>query len=352
MYTVSVASSRSYDVIIGSGLLSEAGDRIRALSKAQTAVIVSDDRVFPLYGASVSSSLQAAGFRTLSFVFHHGEKSKCVAVWNDLLEMMCGAHVTRSDLIVALGGGVVGDLAGFAAATYQRGIDFVQLPTTLLAAVDSSVGGKTAVDLAAGKNQVGCFYQPILVLCDTNTLRTLPEEEYRCGCAEIIKYAVIGSEPFFRDLSAVPVRDAYEKVIRTCVEMKRDFVMKDEYDRGQRMLLNFGHTFGHAAEALSGYTILHGQGVAIGMAVIARAAARRGILPEKDADALLSLIRLYGLPVDASWPADRMAEIALSDKKASGSTVRLIVPERIGSCRIVAVPSSELIRWLHDGGVR
>ena len=352
MKRIDIPASRAYPVMIGAGLLREAGERISGVRKASAAVIVSDDHVFPLYGVSLAESLRASGLRVEAFVFPHGEQHKTVAVWKDLLEFLCSARITRSDLIVALGGGVVGDLAGFAASAYQRGIGYVQIPTSLLAMVDSSVGGKTAVDLDGGKNMVGSFYQPLLVLCDPDTLATLPEEEYRCGCAEIIKYGMIGDADFFASLARTPVREQYETVIAACVEMKRRYVMEDEFDTGLRMMLNFGHTFGHAAEICSGFSILHGQGVAVGMAVIARAACRRGILSAADRDALLELIRSYGLPTEARWPAEEMAAAARSDKKSTGDAVRLILPEKIGRCRIERVPSQDLLSWLRDGGVR
>ncbi len=351
MKTIAIAASEAYEVRIGRGLLDRCGEMIRAISDASAVMIVSDDRVDPLYGDRTAASLQAAGFRVERFVFPHGEAHKTVETWHQLLERLCACHITRTDLIVALGGGVVGDLAGFAAATYQRGIRYIQLPTTLLAMVDSSVGGKTAVDLDGGKNMVGSFHQPALVLCDPDTLSTLPEEEYRCGCAEIIKYAMIGSRDFFRRLKDRPVREQYEEVITTCVEMKRRYVLEDEFDTGLRMMLNFGHTFGHAAEACSHFGILHGQGVAIGMSIICRAACARGVFSPEDRDALLALLRLYGLPTEASWPAEDMARAAGSDKKATGSAVRLIVPEAIGTCRIEKVPSAELLTWLRQGGV-
>lgn len=219
-----------------------------------------------LYAARLEASLTRAGFRVVTFTYPGGEHCKTLATYTALLDFLAAHRLSRSDLIVALGGGVTGDLAGFAAATYQRGIPFVQVPTTLLAAVDSSVGGKTAVNLDSGKNQVGCFYQPSLVLCDPDTLRTLPPEEYRNGCAEVIKYAVLRSAPFFDELRAQPVSAQVGHVIATCVGMKRDLVVADEFDRGSRQLLNLGHTFGHAVEACSGYTVPHGCGVAIGMA--------------------------------------------------------------------------------------
>ena len=247
---------------------------------------------------------------------------------------------------------VFGAEAGFAAATYQRGIPFVQVPTTLLAAVDSSVGGKTAVNLDSGKNQVGCFYQPSLVLCDPDTLRTLPPEEYRNGCAEVIKYAVLRSAPFFSELRAAPVSAQVEHVIATCVSMKRDLVAADEFDRGSRQLLNLGHTFGHAVEACSGYAVPHGCGVAIGMAIIARAAAKRGICTDDTCAQILALLRQYGLPVDCAYPVEQMLGTILHDKKASGGSINLIVPTAVGSCEIRKTPASEISDWLRAGGAK
>ena len=239
----------------------------------------------------------------------------------------------------------------FAAATYQRGIPFVQVPTTLLAAVDSSVGGKTAVNLASGKNQVGCFYQPSLVLCDPDTLRTLPPEEYRNGCAEVIKYAVLRSEPFFDALRAEPVSAQVEHVIATCVGMKRDLVAADEFDRGSRQLLNLGHSFGHAVEKCSDYAVPHGCGVAIGMAIIARAAAKRGICTDDTCAQILALLRQYGLPTETAFTRDALTDAARSDKKIADGKLHLIVPERIGRCRIETIPAADIPAWLADGGI-
>lgn len=353
MKTIHIPASSEYDILIDSGLLSQAGEMFRSLPQAAvSSVIVSDDLVDPLYGDRMEDSLRRAGLRTARFVFPHGEAHKNIDTWKDLLEFCCSFRLTRSDLLIALGGGVVGDLTGFAAAVYQRGIRYVQIPTSLLAMVDSSVGGKTAVDLAGGKNMAGAFHQPALVLCDPDTLSTLPEEEYRCGCAEIIKYAMISDEDFFHQLEALPVRDQLVPVIATCLEMKRRYVLEDEFDTGLRMMLNFGHTFGHAAEACSRFSILHGQGVAIGMSIMARAACEKGILSAADRDALLALIRRYGLPAEASWPAENLAAAALSDKKSAGRSVRIIVPEKIGRCRIEEIPSADLLTWLHLGGVK
>ena len=351
METIRIDASRAYDVIIGSGLIKDAGGRIGSIA-ASAAVIVSDDNVFPIYGKALRTSLESAGLRVLEFVIPHGEKSKNLGTYEELLEFLCENRVTRSDALVALGGGVAGDLTGFAAATFQRGLGFVQMPTTLLAAVDASVGGKTAVDLKSGKNQAWAFYQPFLVLCDTDTLKTLPEEEYRCGCAEVIKYAMIGSEGLFDEISETPVKEEYEKVICRCVEMKRDYVLKDEFDRGERMFLNFGHTMGHAAEALSKFTLLHGQAVAMGMAAVTKSAAKKGVCTEKTETALTALLEKYGLPTEIPYKLDDMLSAAGTDKKAAGENYRLIVPEKIGRCRIETVDIKGLSSWMKDGGIK
>lgn len=352
MTCVEVRASRSYEVLIGGGLLDELGSRLRALSRAKTAAILAGDNVFPLYGERAARSLEAAGFRIVSHVIPHGEGAKNLGTYGEVLRFLAAERMTRGDVLIALGGGVTGDLAGFAAATYQRGIDFVQVPTTLLAAVDSSVGGKTAVNLESGKNQVGCFYQPLLVLCDPDLLESLPENEFRAGCAEVIKYGVLDNAPFFEELRHTPVRRQLEHVIKTCVEMKRDIVAEDEFDRGRRQLLNLGHSFGHAVEACSGFTVLHGEAVAVGMAAITKAACAKGICSEETLTQLLELLRAYGLPTETEYPLDKMAEAALSDKKLDGDTMHLVLPEAIGRCRIETVSASELREWMLLGGIR
>ena len=337
MTTIHVTASREYDVLVQPGLLDDAGAQIaHTLGAGRTAAVVAGETVAGLYAARLEASLTRAGFRVVTFVYPGGEHCKTLATYAALLDFLAAHRLSRSDLIVALGGGVTGDLAGFAAATYQRGIPFVQVPTTLLAAVDSSVGGKTAVNLDSGKNQVGCFYQPSLVLCDPDTLQTLPPEEYRNGCAEVIKYAVLRS---------------VGHVISTCVGMKRDLVAADEFDRGSRQLLNLGHTFGHAVEACSGYTVPHGCGVSIGMAIIARAAARRGICTDDTCAQILALLRQYGLPTETDFCRDALADAARADKKIAGGVLHLIVPERIGRCRIEMVPAEDIPAWLADGGI-
>ena len=351
MRSIHIKASREYDVLVERGLLDRAGELLREVSAPGMAAIVSDDTVYALYGERTVKALEKAGYRVHSFTFPAGEGSKNLSTYADVLHFLGEHRFSRSDVVVALGGGVVGDLAGFAAATYQRGIPFVQVPTTLLAAVDSSVGGKTAVNLASGKNQVGCFYQPSLVLCDPDTLRTLPPEEYRNGCAEVIKYAVLRSEPFFSELRMAPVSAQVEHVIATCVAMKRDLVAADEFDRGSRQLLNLGHSFGHAVEKCSDYAVPHGCGVAIGMAIIARAAAKRGICTEDTCAQILALLRQYGLPTETDFTCDALTDAARSDKKIADGKLHLIVPERIGYCRIETIPAADIRAWLADGGI-
>lgn len=351
MKTVHIPASRQYDVLIGRGLLQSAGAQIRGVTKASAIMIVSDDAVWPLFGETVQRSLEAEGFRVCTFVFPHGESSKNAATYLQLLDALAAQRLTRTDALVALGGGVVGDLTGFAASTYLRGLGFIQIPTTLLAMVDSSVGGKTAIDLPAGKNLAGTFYQPWLVLCDPDCLQTLPENIFRDGCAEVIKYAVLRSEPFFSELRTAPVSAQVEHVIATCVGMKRDLVAADEFDRGSRQLLNLGHSFGHAVEKCSDYAVPHGCGVAIGMAVIARAAARRGICTEDTCAQIIALLRQYGLPTETDFTCDALTDAARSDKKIADGKLHLIVPERIGHCRIEMIPAADIRAWLADGGV-
>lgn len=352
MTSLRIEASRSYDVRIEKGLFDNVGELVRSVSVGSKVCIVSDDIVFALYGERAIRSLESAGFEVFKFVFEHGEGSKCIRVYTELLEYLLCHRLTRSDMLVALGGGVVGDLTGFAAATYQRGIRFVQVPTTLLAMVDSSVGGKTAVNLENGKNQVGAFYQPSLVVCDPDILSTLPEEEFLCGCAEVIKYAVFGDREFFEQLENIPAKEQLENIITRCIEMKRDVVAADEFDNGARMILNLGHTVGHTVEALSGFTVLHGQGVAIGMSVICRSAKSMGMLSDDDCKRIINLIAKYGLPTQTQYSLEDIYGCALSDKKVSDKYITIVVPDRIGSAKLVKLPKEELREWLAAGGIQ
>ena len=343
MKTVTVNASKTYEIKIGPGLLSTLGVEAAALGKAKKVAIVSETNVYPLYGARAEISLKNAGFEVVSFVFPAGEESKSAATYLELLNFLAEKKLTRTDLIVALGGGVVGDLAGFAAATYLRGIRFIQVPTTLLAAVDSSVGGKTAIDLPAGKNLAGAFWQPSLVLCDTDTLISLPHDIFIDGCAEVIKYGILYDEPFFSYLERTGPDFDREAVIARCVEMKRDVVMEDEFDTGARMKLNLGHTIGHGVEASSNFTLSHGKSVAIGMAIVSRASKC------PDNDRIIGILKMSGLPTATDTDADTLFRYALSDKKRSGGTVNLIIPRKIGDCAIVPTPVEEILPFIEEG---
>ena len=349
MTTIEVNASRSYPVHIGSGLLPALGGMIAGLGKVRKVCIVSETNVWPLYGAAADASLHAAGLETCAFVFPAGEASKNGTTYLELLNFLAENRLTRSDLLVALGGGVVGDLTGFAAATYLRGIRFVQVPTTLLAAVDSSVGGKTAIDLPAGKNLAGAFCQPSLVLCDTDCLATLPEDIFRDGCAEVIKTAILFDETLFMELVRDGLKFDREQVIAKCVAHKRDIVVADEFDRGQRNLLNLGHTVGHAVEALSEFTLSHGKSVAIGTAIVARSAVKAGLCDQATATRIMWLLEKFGLPIFTHHTASELLDAALSDKKRSGDTVNLILPKTIGECIISPTPVSELESFIQAG---
>ena len=279
----------------------------------------------------------------VSYVFPAGEESKNGQVFLDLLNFLAENRLSRSDMIVALGGGVVGDLAGFAAASYLRGVRFLQVPTTLLAAVDSSVGGKTAIDLPAGKNLAGAFCQPSLVLCDTDTLNSLPTDIFRDGCAEVIKYGVLYDPKLFAHLEEKGLAFDREAVITRCVELKRDVVMEDEFDTGARMKLNLGHTVGHGVEAKSRFALSHGKAVAIGMAIVSRA-SNCGDTPR-----ILALLEKFGLPTRTDYSADDLFTYTLSDKKRSGGTVNLIIPRAIGDCDIVPTKVESLKSFIQAG---
>ena len=343
MNTVTVSASKTYDILIGSGLLPQLGAQVKKLGKASKICVVSETTVFPLSGKTVTDSLESAGVSVVNCVFPAGEESRSGTVWLKLLNFLAQSGLTRTDIVVALGGGVTGDLAGFAAASFLRGIRFVQVPTTLLAAVDSSVGGKTAIDLPAGKNLAGAFCQPSLVLCDTDTLNTLPIDISRDGCAEVIKYGILYDPVLFAHLEEKGLDFDREAVITRCVELKRDVVMEDEFDTGARMKLNLGHTIGHGVEAKSNFTLSHGKSVAIGMAIVSRAC---GCV---DTPRILAILRQFGLPTTTEDTADEILSYALSDKKRSGDLVKLILPNAIGDCAIVPTPVSKLKSFIQAG---
>lgn len=341
-------TQRNYAVLLGNGLLKQAGQRIRAVSAARQAMLVTDDAVAPLYAAVVRESLQTAGFVVQEFVFPHGEGSKTMQTYTLLLEKLAEQQFARSDLLVALGGGVVGDVTGYAAASYLRGIAFVQIPTTLLAMVDSSVGGKTGVNLFAGKNLAGAFWQPDLVLADTATLNTLSDTVYSDGMAEVIKYGMIRDTVLLQKLEEVSPKQVPEALLARCITHKRDIVVQDTFDHGQRQLLNFGHTIGHAVERLSEYRISHGQAVAIGMVVVTRACEYWGLCKSCSAP-LRALLQAWDLPIQSPYGAVALADAAASDKKCAGDTITLVIPKRLGECILHPMAHADLAAFLEPG---
>lgn len=337
MITVKIKCSNPYEVHIGSESLGSLGVLVREICGGQRAVIITDETVWQLYGQQCSQTLLDSNFEVFSQVSPPGESSKSLERYGEILEALAQEKVTRGDVIVALGGGVVGDMAGFVAATYLRGIAFVQVPTTLLAAVDSSVGGKTAINLSSGKNLAGAFYQPGLVLCDCDLLATLTEKIFRDGCAEVIKYGVILDRDFYEQLRT-PISTQIEEVITACVWMKESTVSQDEYDRGLRQLLNFGHTFGHALEARSGYALSHGEAVATGMALMARMSWQQGWCRKSDYEDLVNLLESYGFSLAIPYGYQELYDILLADKKRNNDNITLVVMEELGRCRLQSVP--------------
>lgn len=348
MKKITVNASHKYDIIIENGVLDKLYDYIKDFDNVKSICVVSDDKVFGIYGKKCIENLEKYGFSVYSFVFENGEKSKCERVLFELLNFLAEKKITRSDMLVALGGGVVGDLCGFAAAIYLRGIKFVQIPTTLLAMVDSSVGGKTAIDIPAGKNLVGAFHQPSLVVCDPLTLSTLDKNIFRDGCAEIIKYGVILDKEFFEILKTPITQgsDIIEDVIYRSVSIKARVVEEDEFDTGLRQLLNFGHTIGHAIEKLSDFNLSHGECVAKGSylaAILARA------LGHSDNTAQIRQILLdYGFDLSCPFSACDIAQTVLLDKKRTGNTVTVVLPKEIGCCVLEKVDAKFLIKIIED----
>lgn len=348
MEKITVHASGTYDILIDKGSLGNIGQVLKERFKPCTIAILSDDKVFPLYGKNVTDAIEAAGFRTVSHLIPNGEQSKTLDNVTAFIDCMVKAQVTRTDMVLALGGGVVGDMAGFAAAIYLRGIPYIQVPTTLLAAVDSSVGGKTAVDISAGKNLVGAFHQPALVYLDTDTLGTLDPAVLRDGFAEVIKYGIILDSKLF-DTVAVPESFNLTKVIARCIEIKRDVVEQDEFDKGLRGLLNFGHTFGHAIEKLSGFTITHGSAVARGMIIAAKVARVYGFTDYTEV--ITKVVKDYCFETNCPYSADELYSVILSDKKRSGADITLVLPKEIGACTLEKMPAGQVLELMKKAGL-
>ncbi len=353
MKTLTVAlPGRDYNILIERGLLSRAGELCKtALPRARKLAVVTDTNVGPLYAEQVKASLESAGFAVQITTLPAGEHTKCVDSLSTLWETFMTFGLTRTDAVVALGGGVIGDLAGFAAATVLRGVDFVQIPTTLLAQVDSSVGGKVAIDLQAGKNLAGAFWQPKLVLMDPNVLNTLDDKTFADGMAEVIKYGCIRDAEFFVFLeqhsSRQEIMAEIEHVLYTCCNLKREVVVEDERDTGVRMLLNFGHTLGHAYELAGNYeTWTHGQAVAAGMVKAAELGLALGITPNGTAERITSLLQQFSLPVAIDCTHEQYADAVGLDKKGTGDSISLILLECIGNAIARKMPKAEVLNLL------
>ncbi len=345
---IPVRASVDYAVTVGQNLLTASGEWLKSLHAPCAVALVTDDTVNALYGDTVARSMESAGFTVCRFVFPHGESSKSTATLVELLECMAVHALTRTDMVVALGGGVVSDLAGFAAAVYLRGIAHVTIPTTLLSAVDAAVGGKTGVDLSAGKNLVGAFKQPLGVLCDTETFKTLPPAEWRNGMAETVKTAVLADSALFASLENAASLNVADTVAR-CIRYKADIVERDEHDNGCRQLLNLGHTVGHAVEQCSNFTLAHGEAVAIGMAVITRTAQKRGHCTADTAKRILNTLCAHDLPTVNPYTADQLATVAMRDKKRRGNRLTLVIPCAIGECTLHEIAAEELVTWIREG---
>ncbi|MBU0676260.1 MAG: 3-dehydroquinate synthase [Proteobacteria bacterium] len=343
--------SRSYPILIGEGMLPRVGLDLKARAVAKRFVIVADDHVAELYGGKLKDSLAQAGMSADLITFPHGEASKHLGTVADLASRLAQLGVDRKDGLIALGGGVTGDITGFLAASYMRGVPFVQVPTTLLAQVDSSVGGKTGVDIPEGKNLVGAFYQPRCVYIDTLVLQSLPGKELLNGLAEVIKYGVIWDRDFFQVLTdqrtAILALDLYvlENVIARCCEIKAEVVANDEREFDLRRILNYGHTIGHAVEGASGYTLDHGLAVAIGMVAVNRLAEEKGTLSAVEAATIKELIQAYGLPTEIPKKMDRVKikGYLKTDKKTVGGRTFFVLPTQIGAVVITDEVSDELI---------
>ncbi|MBO0472727.1 3-dehydroquinate synthase [Enterococcus ureasiticus] len=344
--------NHSYDLTIEKGVLNGIGSWVKELWSPQKIVIITDTNVQPLYGELVQKSLKETGYEVATFVINAGEQSKSLSVAAEVYDFLADEGMTRSDGIIALGGGVVGDLAGFVASTYMRGLHFLQVPTTLLAQVDSSIGGKTAVNTKKAKNLVGTLAQPDGVLIDPATLDTLETRRIQEGIAEIIKSAAIADEKLWQKLDALTdeldLRAHATEIIAACCKIKRKVVEEDELDNGVRLLLNFGHTIGHALENTAGYgNLTHGEGVAIGMSQITRVAESKSLTPIGTIEQLNKMIQKFHLPIQSNhWDQEQLYMALTHDKKARGGKINIILLEKIGKAKIVRIPIEEMKSYL------
>ncbi len=332
MQTVKVRASTEYDVLIERGILKRAGELIKEYTGAGRALLITDRTVDGLYSKAALESLKSAGISCERFVFEDGEEHKNLKTVGDILSFAAHFSLNRSDIFIALGGGIVGDVTGFAAGAYLRGARFVQIPTTLLAAVDSSVGGKTGVNLPEGKNLAGAFHQPSLVLCDPDCFDTLSDPLFADGAAECIKYGILSDESLFEIFESGDAKGNIERIVRRCVEIKSDIVSRDEFDTGERQKLNLGHTLGHAIERCSDFAVSHGHAVAIGTVRACIAAQKLGVCKDDISERVKKVMARNGLPVSTDIPVQELAGVMHRDKKCSSAGINLILPTKIGEC--------------------
>ncbi len=350
MKTVTVSASKKYEIFIQRGIIADCGKYISECVKSEKFAVITDDIVDGLYSETVMKSLAENGLSAVKFVFEHGEESKCSDTLNRIYEFLCENNITRSDCIIALGGGVTGDMAGYASGTFLRGIPYIQIPTTLLAQIDSSVGGKTAIDLPCGKNLVGVFKQPECVICDPDVLKTLSQEILSDGMAEAIKYGMIRDKELFNliaEHNIDNVNEVIEEIIYKCISIKRDVVEADEFDKGERMILNFGHTLAHAIESFYNYkTYTHGSAVAVGMALITECELKNNTGSEEMLSALVKCIQAYKLPLSVPASMNELVPLCLKDKKRESSYINIIVCDVIGQCRIVKLSIDDFMKYM------
>lgn len=357
MIKISVSASRKYDVIMEQGALSKIDALLEnaGINGGKKLCIVTDETVNKLYAGedhTLWKTLKKAGFDLYKYVFAGGENTKNIDTIAGILNYLADNKFSRSDMLVALGGGIVGDVTGFAAASFLRGVEYVQIPTTLLATVDSSVGGKTGVNLNAGKNLAGAFWQPSLVVFDPDVLSTLSYDIILDGIAEAVKAGFIGDKSIIEDIegcSSVEDHEFLTGIAAKAVRVKRKVVEEDERENGSRQLLNFGHTIAHAIEKCSGYRISHGHAVAIGMAVVSAAADELEWTREKSTDRILKILRKFRFPLDCPFSSEELTDAALQDKKIRGDSITLVIPDIIGNCGLKTIPTKQLRQFIECG---
>lgn len=341
MKNIFIKTSKSYEVKVGKGIINNLADYIKQVKKCNKIAVITDDIVGGIYGKQICNLLD--GYDVCYFAFDHGEQNKSMSTVENIVEFLAQNKLTRSDLVVALGGGIVGDVAGFASSVFLRGIDFVQIPTTLLSMVDSSVGGKTGVNLSSGKNLAGAFHQPCLVVCDVDFLSTLPQDEFKNGLGEVIKYGCIADKNLFDLLENDDINKNLQDIIYTCISIKANYVEQDEFDHGERQKLNFGHTLGHAVEKLTDFKIPHGQAVGIGMKLICDWAEDKELTAKGCAQKIQKLINKFDMANDAGCDISALWSAVSNDKKLKGKDINLVLIKDIGDSYLYCTQIDKLI---------